>query len=191
MPQKRSNPHFCTTQDLSNLIIGPSGGMYVLPHEPWNEVYPGILIGDKHTALCTHTLKDIGITHVLNAAQGNDSNYYKGFVNTNSTYYNSVGIAYKGFPAADLLSFDLSQYFAEAANFIEIALQNKGKVLVHCYQGISRSATLVIAYLMLKCGMTAQEAIKTVRSKREIIPNNSFLRQLCDLNQRLAAQRTY
>lgn len=187
MPQRRYRNHFCTTRDLSDLIIAPSGGMYVLPHEPWNEVYPGIYIGDKHTALCTHTLKDIGITHVLNAAQGNE--HCKGFVNTNPTYYKSVGIDYKGFPAIDMLSFDLSQYFTEAANFIESALLSNGKVLVHCYQGISRSATLVLAFLMLKCEMTAQEAIKTVRSKREIIPNNSFLRQLCDLNQRLADQR--
>ncbi|KAG8236833.1 hypothetical protein J437_LFUL017117, partial [Ladona fulva] len=122
MPHKRRNDHFCTIQDLSELIIEPSGGIYVRPLEPWNEVYPGIFIGDKHTALCTHALKDLGITHVINAAHGNLSNPYNGFVNTNSTYYDCVGIKFKGFPAIDDLSFDLSQYFVEAANFIESAL---------------------------------------------------------------------
>ena len=60
-----------------------------------------------------------------------------------------------------------------------------GKVLVHCVQGVSRSAVLVIAYLMIKEGMPVQEAVRKVREKREICPNPSFLRQLCGLHKRL------
>ena len=54
-------------------------------------------------------------------------------------------------PADDHESFDISKYFDEAAEFIE----GKGKktnVLVHCMAGISRSVTLVLAYLMKKQG---------------------------------------
>ena len=60
-----------------------------------------------------------------------------------------------------------------------------GKVFVHCVQGMSRSATLVLAYLMVKCHMTVQDATRLVRSKREIFPNPAFLQQLCDLNEKL------
>ena len=63
-----------------------------------------------------------------------------------------------------------------------------GRVYVHCQQGISRSATIVLAFLMLKRSMDVIEAVKTVREKREIFPNDGFLRQLCELDQTLTYQ---
>ena len=60
-----------------------------------------------------------------------------------------------------------------------------GKVLIHCMMGFSRSATIAIAYLMIRRGMTAQEATRTVRAKRKIGPNDGFLKQLCELNKEL------
>ena len=60
-----------------------------------------------------------------------------------------------------------------------------GKVMVNCKQGASRSATITLAFLMLKRHMTAKEALRMVRSKREVAPNEGFLQQLCDLNERL------
>ena len=78
-------------------------------------------------------------------------------------YYRHVGIQFLGIPAYDTITFDLSKYFKNAADFIDQALQSGGRVLVHCHAGISRSATIVACYLMLKKSMTAQEAIRTIR----------------------------
>jgi len=48
--------------------------------------------------------------------------------------------------------------FREAIDFIEKALDKKERVVVHCGRGISRSATVVIAFLMHKKTMTYVEA---------------------------------
>lgn len=60
-----------------------------------------------------------------------------------------------------------------------------GKVLVHCHVGVSRSATLVLAYLMLKQNLTLVEAICAVKDNRGVIPNRGFLRQLIKLDGQL------
>lgn len=57
-----------------------------------------------------------------------------------------------------------------------------GKLYVHCKSGVSRSATTVLAYLILKKNMSLMEAVKTVREKREILPNDGFLKELVALN---------
>lgn len=177
----------CTEKELTDLIKAPSGGYYVLPTDPYNEVYPDIFIGDAPTALCTGMLNRLGITHVVNAAEGKEKNH--GYVNTSAAFYEHAGIRYLGIPALDMQSFKLEPYFEEAADFIHAAISSKGKVLVHCRQGISRSSTLVLAYLMLKRQMTVQQAVKRVRAQREIIPNKGFLQQLCHLNERLEIVR--
>ncbi|XP_066597679.1 dual specificity protein phosphatase 3 isoform X2 [Prorops nasuta] len=150
-----------------------------------DEVYPGIFIGDATTAKNKEYLKVIGVTHLLNTAEGTRF----GFVNTNKEYYNDTTIKYLGLPLADLPSVDISKYFYTAAEFIEDALSSGGKVFVHCMMGISRSATCVLAYLMIKKGMPAVQAIQRVRQSRDIHPNIGFLRQLAQLDNQLRRQR--
>lgn len=62
---------------------------------------------------------------------------------------------------------------------------HSGRILVHCAVGVSRSATLVLAYLMIYHRLTLVEAIKTVKDHRGIIPNRGFLRQLVNLDNSL------
>lgn len=57
-----------------------------------------------------------------------------------------------------------------------------GKVLIHCIMGISRSATIAIAYLMIKKRFKAKEAVEKVKKARDIKPNNGFLKQLVQLD---------
>jgi protein-tyrosine phosphatase len=64
-----------------------------------------------------------------------------------------------------------------------------GKVLVHCGIGRSRSSTCVLSYLMIKEGLAATEAVRTVRLHRNIRPNDGFLRQLAELDNKLRRER--
>ncbi|KAK8743254.1 hypothetical protein OTU49_001329 [Cherax quadricarinatus] len=150
-----------------------------------DECYPGIYIGDLAAAKNKDYLKMIGITHVLNAAQGNKF----ATVDTDAEFYKDVGIKYMGIKLLDIPSANIAQFFDNSSQFIDDALSSGGKVLVHCFMGISRSATIAASYLMLKKHMSAVEAIQTLRKNRAIYPNDGFLSQLADLDNRLRKER--
>ena len=122
------------------------------------------------------------MTAVLNAAQGNLEGW--SVVNTKESYYTRVGIQFLGVPAIDLNSFPLRDYFEQAADWIEKVVKEGGIVLVHCVKGISRSASLIIAFLIIKKKMTLQQAILTIKKKRSIAPNEGFMQQLIELNDK-------
>lgn len=66
-------------------------------------------------------LQKLGITHVLNAAEGRSFMH----VNTNANFYKDSGITYLGIKANDTQEFNLSAYFERAADFIDQALAHK------------------------------------------------------------------
>ncbi|XP_012321722.2 dual specificity phosphatase 29 isoform X2 [Aotus nancymaae] len=149
-----------------------------------NEVWPKLYIGDEATALDRYRLQKAGFTHVLNAAHGRWN------VDTGPDYYHDMDIQYHGVEAEDLPTFDLSVFFYPAAAFIDRALRDDhSKILVHCVMGRSRSATLVLAYLMIHKDMTLVDAIQQVAKNRCILPNRGFLKQLRELDKQLVQQR--
>jgi len=83
-------------------------------------------------------------------------------------------------PAYDSPDYKLIVYFDEIADFIHNAIEReKGKVFVHCYWGVSRSTTAILAYFIKHHNMSPLEAKIHVRQRRSIIyPNEGFLQQL-------------
>ncbi|EGN91985.1 hypothetical protein SERLA73DRAFT_17524, partial [Serpula lacrymans var. lacrymans S7.3] len=84
-------------------------------------------------------------------------------------------------PIADTSETDILKHLEITTAFINNALANSkdNKVLVHCFQGISRSATVVCAYLVATTSMHPTEAVAFVKAKRGIVcPNIGFRRQL-------------
>ncbi|KAF6726149.1 Dual specificity protein phosphatase 26 [Oryzias melastigma] len=146
-----------------------------------DEVWPRLYIGDQNIASDRRELAKLGITHILNCAQSK----WRG----GAEYYAGMNITYYGIEAHDSPTFDMSVNFYPAAEFIHKALCSGGKVLVHCTVGVSRSATLVLAYLMIRQNLTLVEAIKTVKDHRGVIPNRGFLRQLSGLDGILRESR--
>ncbi|AVK74965.1 Protein tyrosine phosphatase incomplete domain containing protein [Pandoravirus quercus] len=91
--------------------------------------------------------------------------------------------------ADDDLAVDLTPEFARAHAVIASALARDKSVLVHCMAGISRSATIVAAYLILDRGIDAAAALAVLRQHRRCIgPNAAFRQQLKALAEANAAR---
>ena len=75
--------------------------------------------------------------------------------------------------------FDIRKYFKQTNDFINKVRTAGGNLLVHCKVGLSRSPTVIIAYLMKYYEFTADSAINYIKRKRpQIIPNQGFIKQL-------------
>ncbi|KAH9279179.1 Dual specificity protein phosphatase 14 [Echinococcus granulosus] len=82
-------------------------------------------------------------------------------------------------PVEDIDYSNLRRHFDEVADRIAREARRGGKTAVHCMAGVSRSATMVLAYLVKHQGMSLFEAYKYVLSIRPCIhPNIGFWRQL-------------
>ncbi|CAB1332170.1 unnamed protein product [Coregonus sp. 'balchen'] len=92
-------------------------------------------------------------------------------------------------PAADASKQNLTPFFKDSIVFIhESRLKGKG-CLVHCVAGVSRSVTLVVAYIMTVTGRGWVESLAAVRVVRPCAgPNVGFLRQLEDFENLEVAQ---
>lgn len=78
---------------------------------------------------------------------------------------------------------DILRYLEGAALFLHAMLQ-EGSVLVHCEYGVSRSSTVVIAYLMRYHSMTRDEAYVWIKKRRpKVNPNQGFWDQLATYEQ--------
>merc|ERR1739838_241938 len=78
------------------------------------------------------SLKTLGVTHILNAAEEH--------VQVSPTKFAVHGIQYHGFHVDDLPECDISRYYKRSTDFINSAVASGGLVVVNCYMGLSRSA---------------------------------------------------
>ncbi|XP_013767291.1 dual specificity protein phosphatase 13B [Pundamilia nyererei] len=156
-----------------------------------NQVWPNLYIGNEVAARDKGTLHNLGITHIVNAAHGtpNPGHGLYFYVNTGPRFYRDMSVDYYGVEADDAMDFILSPFFYPTARYIRAALAIGGRVFVHCLMGVSRSATLVLAFLMIVEGLRLQEAVAAVRPHRDICPNPGFLQQLRSLDMSLERER--
>uniref|UniRef100_A0A0N7ZBB6 protein-tyrosine-phosphatase n=2 Tax=Scylla olivacea TaxID=85551 RepID=A0A0N7ZBB6_SCYOL len=183
--------HLVPSYDPYNSCVGMGVGIGMggIPPSPGNEaaieqaqaseVLPFLYIGNARDAQDLRVLQALGITRVLNV-----TSHVPG-------YHQDSGICYKTLPAMDSGHQNLRQYFDEAIHFIDEARQSGARVLVHCQAGVSRSPTIVIAYLMKHTRMTMVDSYKYVKARRIIIsPNLNFMGQLVEWETALQANKT-
>ncbi|OMO85361.1 hypothetical protein COLO4_21655, partial [Corchorus olitorius] len=126
----------------------------------------GLFLGSLGDASNKTALKNSNVTHILTVANLSVPSHPKDFV-------------YKTIEVMDREDTNLMRYFDECFSFIDEAKRQGGGVLVHCFMGISRSVTVVVAYLMKKHGMSLSKALEHVKRRRpQASPNSGFLLQL-------------
>lgn len=130
-------------------------------------ILPRVYLGSRLAALDEKWLKEHNITHILTIAIGMKPAFPKSFT-------------YKVIKIKDHQNQNLLEHFDSTYNYIEKALASgTGNVLVHCQAGISRSASVMIAYLMKSRDLEYNEALSFITSKRSIVcPNLGFRYQL-------------
>ncbi len=134
-----------------------------------NEVFPNIYIGNINSSLNKDELEKRGITHIISVINGCTQNY--------------PDLNYKLVHLNDDSWQNISKYFEECSNYIEQVINEGESILVHCSKGVSRSVTIVLAYLIIKKGYSLDQALIKIKEKRSIInPNKGFLDQLRKLN---------
>lgn len=150
-----------------------------------SEIIDGFLfLSGQDVASNLEILKANGITHIVNAAGEICECYFPDKIeylplnlrdNSNEVslyFYNKIK--------------NIECCFYDAYSFIEKAKEKGGKVLIHCIQGISRSTTLVLSYLILSRKLTYEQALKHVEERRKIVsPNLGFSLQAQTFYQRV------
>ncbi|KAF2730905.1 phosphatases II [Polyplosphaeria fusca] len=126
-----------------------------------------LFIGGLYALYQTDLIKAAGITHVLSVID------YDPLLQDRFQQLKHLHIRADDDPNENLL-----QHFDAAVRYIDTGLR-EGGVFVHCAMGKSRSATLVVAYLMWKNGTSMDEALKQLCEGRPVCdPNFGFKEQL-------------
>ncbi|GAA5915026.1 hypothetical protein JCM6882_006759 [Rhodosporidiobolus microsporus] len=130
-----------------------------------HEVIPRLWIGDYQAAQDLNLLAEKGISCVVSAMR--------------QEYDPHAGIELHRVAVDDDDRTNIAEHFERTAEFVHAALERDQGVLVHCQAGVSRSTTLVAAYLMLKHGLNVEQAVDKIRSARaQVEPSEFFMMQL-------------
>ena len=135
---------------------------------PSEILFGQLYLGSEKQALDRSVIDALKITHIVNASKA-----IKNAFEPEITYMNAY--------ISDRETEYIDDYFLQAFEFINEALtsNHQNRVLVHCGFGVSRSASLVIMYLMKAWKKGYEEVLDYVKTCREIVqPNDGFETQL-------------
>lgn len=145
--------------------------------DSFNQVGEKLYIGDYFTSINYNALIQKNITHILVCGEELICRYPEEFT-------------YRQFKIQDTSSTSIEQYFEEAYEFINEG-KKRGSVLVHCAQARSRSASMVISYIMKKDQVNFKKALETLKkSHPQTSPNPGFIKQLKNYETRIELRKS-
>ena len=145
-----------------------------------SEIEKNLFLSDRNGAKDLSKLQALGITHVVNVTEPPDEGGVHNF------FQEMPNFKYLRLPLQDSDGAMITPFFGQSYEFIHQAREQGHGVLVHCQQGVSRSPTIVVAYLMkeLKIDLkAAYSKVKSIRNKAK--PKQNFLQQLIEFEKHL------
>ena len=145
-----------------------------------SQVLKGLFVGNYANAFDSIYLATCQFTHVLNVSGWGGLSCQRQWEKFHTDKQAPV---WKVVKVRDLPRVDISAVFEECFAFLDLAIDQDqcSKVLLHCQAGVSRSATIAIAYLMHRNKWTLDTAYQHVLDARSIIqPNVGFMKQLLE-----------
>lgn len=140
-------------------------------------ILPNLYLGCQRDVLNKELMQQNGIGYVLNASNTCPKPDF-----IPESHFLRV-------PVNDSFCEKILPWLDKSVDFIEKAKASNGCVLIHCLAGISRSATIAIAYIMKRMDMSLDEAYRFVKEKRPTIsPNFNFMGQLMDYEKTINNQ---
>ena len=146
--------------------------------DPPCEIVPRVLyLGSYRSSHCYFALRAAGVTNIITVAASLEPIYPDHFT------YHIIQI--DDTPSAVILP-----HLYDCIRCINETRERGEATFVHCAAGISRSATVAIAYVMVMQGLSVRDAYDYVRARRPAIaPNENFLQQLYQLDEQIHHQK--
>lgn len=139
-------------------------------HKKLDHIVDNLYLGNWYDSIDEQLLKNANITRILTL---NTENTH---TQANIAMFKRLGIKYKYIYINDNKHENISAFLDESLAFIK---QDKQNVFVHCSAGVSRSVSIIIAYLIKEKKMTYDTALHCIRMIRPIAnPNSGFVSQL-------------
>lgn len=130
-----------------------------------DKILDNIYLGNLSASVSKDYIEENNINHIISAVTG--------------AYPIYDNITYTCLDLLDESFFEINKVFNETNNVIEENLRKNKNILIHCICGVSRSTTVLCAYLIKKTNYTPEEAVNLIREKRSIVnPNPGFMNQL-------------
>ncbi|XP_048178180.1 dual specificity protein phosphatase 15 [Corvus hawaiiensis] len=132
-----------------------------------SQILPGLYLGNFVDAKDLEQLSRNKITHIVSIHE--------------SPQPLLKDITYLRIPLPDTPEANIKRHFKECISFIHQCRLHGGNCLVHCLAGISRSTTVVVAYVMVVTELSCQEVLDAIRTIRPVAnPNPGFRQQLSE-----------
>lgn len=149
----------------------------------YNEIIPGLILGSLDGLYSTtpdmNPDMNLDISTIISVAPIEETPLPGKYINP------SCQIELHRFPISGKLSiYEIAEMIITIADLIHSKLETSGNgncnIYIHCYEGVSRSATAVIYYLVKYCEMDYKSAMEFAKSKRPSINLNEMMCRVLD-----------